>query len=124
MTSGFNLGIRALINPYRLIIYTHAVSTLRVFPGVGVPGSLRLVGVLTMVPYSRSSSVCFTFFICCTVNLMSETNIQNKIHVRSSHFKKDVFIPVPVFLSLSPCGVDSTGLPHIAGMAARSHETL
>lgn len=55
---------------------------------------------------------------------MSETNIQNKINVRSSNFKKNVLIPVPVFLSLSPCGVDSTGLPHIAGTAAHSHETL
>lgn len=92
---GINIGIRALINSYWLIIYTYAVSTLRVFPGVGVSASLLLVGVLMMVPYSRSSSVCFTFFICYTVptscqkllfkiKFMSEVVISRRMcHTRS-----------------------------------------
>lgn len=33
--------------------------------GVAEPRNLRLVGVLTAVPYSMSSSVCLLFFRCC-----------------------------------------------------------
>lgn len=48
------------------ISHTHTQSsdTLRDLFGVGVPSSLRLVGVRTMVPYSMSSSVCLLFFRC------------------------------------------------------------
>lgn len=44
-------------------------------------------------------------------------------NVRRSNVKKKPFIPFPVFLSLSPYGVDPTGLPRTAGTAVRSHGT-
>ena len=93
------------------------------FPGVGVPGTRLLVGVLTEVPYNMSSWVCLVFF-CCYLKKRKNHIHKTLLWQANLRFKHHYDLPSPVSPSPSPRCVEPTAAARTQEIPARSPGTL